>query len=178
MLARYAALVAKVDAFVERVESRYRDEMPCAAGCDRCCHVRLTITPVEAAAIDAWASALAPDVRRALADAARRGAPDDDRCAALDDSGRCRIYAARPLVCRSHGVPIRQRDHRHLPVIHSCELTFRTRSPAEVTSDCVLDQELVSTTLGLIDRAFAAESGADTRRVALREVLIGLRPPE
>jgi Fe-S-cluster containining protein len=165
----YAALVAKVDAFVERVTARHADDLRCAAGCASCCHDRLTLTTVEADAIIAWAAAQPADAIAAIADAARE-APID-RCAALDDADRCRIYAARPLVCRSHGVPIRLHE-RGLPVVTACTLNFTARGPAAADADCVLDQTLVSTTLGVIDRA----AGGDVdQRVDLAELLAHLQ---
>ena len=172
---RYRDLTARVDAFVARVAERHPDDLRCAAGCDGCCRTRLTITAVEAVAIETWA-ATQPHTTTATIAAAARAATDVTRCAALDDAGRCRIYAARPLVCRSHGVPIRLRDARGLPVVTSCELNFTARGPAAADADCVLDQELVSTTLGLIDRAAADPAGTDRPRRALAEVLAGLAP--
>ena len=140
---------------------------------------RLTITAVEADAIASWAATVPAEARAAIAAAAEVPAdPAAPRCAALDPDGRCRIYPARPLVCRSHGIPIRLRappadaldarrrgagpdnaswDGRGLAVITACELNFTAAGPAAADPDCVLDQELVSTTLGLIDRAARAE---------------------
>jgi hypothetical protein len=107
-----------------------------------CCHDRLTVTTVEADAIRAHVAAMSPAARAALASQMR-----DDRCAALDDAGRCQIYDARPLVCRSHGVPIRTTAPGHLPVITSCSLNFTARGPAAADPDCVLDQATLSTIL-------------------------------
>lgn len=148
---RYLALRDRVDAFVGRVEARHRAELQCRPGCDGCCRTRLSVAAVEAAAIRAWLAGRPVDERQAIARAAATATAD--RCAALADDGRCRIYPARPLVCRSHGVPIRLRDGRGLPVVTACELNFTGRGPATADPDCVLDQELVSTTLGLVDRA-------------------------
>ncbi len=161
MDARYRTLAERVDAFVARVGARHPDDLRCRPGCDGCCRTRLTITTVEANAIARWAATKPVEVRAAIAAAAL--GPDDPaapRCAALDADGRCRIYPARPLVCRSHGIPIRLRDGRGLPVITACELNFTAAGPAAADPDCVLDQELVSTTLGLIDRAVRAERAA------------------
>ena len=164
--APYAALVAKVDAFVERVTARHAAELACRPGCASCCHTRLSVAAVEADAIAAWADGQPAAVRAAIAAGARRAAPE--RCAALDDDDRCRIYPARPLVCRSHGVPIRLHE-RGLPVVTACHLNFTARGPAAADADCVLDQTLVSTTLGVIDRA--AGGG---ERVDLTELLAAL----
>ncbi|HEX7836931.1 MAG TPA: YkgJ family cysteine cluster protein [Kofleriaceae bacterium] len=150
--------------------------MQCDAGCSDCCHVRLTITAVEAAAIRAHVTTWTNEQRRNLADTGpidrRSRAPGDgdpdgiaggagvlprgiDRCAALDPAGRCKIYLARPLVCRSHGVPIRMRRGA-LPVVESCHRNFTRTTP---DPDCVLDQETLSATLLAVDVAEAQGTG-------------------
>ncbi len=170
LLERHAVLCRKVDDFAARVQARHAAEMSCRAGCDGCCHARLTITTLEAEAVRAWLAGLSLASRAAVRDAAARAQPT--RCAALDDEGRCRIYAARPLVCRSHGVPIRARSERGLPVIHACELNFVARGPAAVEPGDVLDQETLSTVLFALDAALARARGAQAgARVDLAELL-------
>lgn len=160
-MSRYGELVAKVDAFFTRVEQRHGSEMQCQTGCSDCCHARLTVTTVEA---DAIRSELAtwPAERRAALAAAAAVAPAD-RCAALDAGGRCAIYAARPLVCRSHGVPVRLTS-RSLPVVESCFRNFTRVAP---DADCILDQATLSAMLLAVDR----DAGHDGTRVDLAELL-------
>ena len=155
-MSRYAELAAKVDAFFKRVANRHGDDMQCGSGCSDCCHVRLTVTGVEAAAIRDEIAAWPPDQRAALA--ANAAAAPADRCAALDPGGRCLIYQVRPIVCRSHGAPIRMR-HDSLPVIESC---FRNFTHTEPAPDCVIDQETLSALVlavnsGELDRVDLAE---------------------
>lgn len=158
---RLGELTAKVDAFFTRVEQRHGDDMQCTTGCSDCCHVRLTVTSAEAAAIRAHLAALPPARRAALATSA--AASPDDRCAALDAGGRCQIYAARPVVCRSHGAPIRMRQGS-LPVVQSCHRNFTRVTP---DADCVLDQETLSALTLAVDRA----AGGDGTRVDLASLL-------
>jgi len=162
-MSRYRELTLKVDAFFQRVQARHGDAMDCNSGCSDCCHVRLTVTGVEAAAIRDELASWPEDRRQALA-AQARAAPAD-RCAALDRANRCSIYATRPIVCRSHGVPIRMRDHRSLPVIESCHRNFRGVAP---DADCILDQTTLSATLLAIDREAGGEGRFD-----LAEILAG-----
>jgi hypothetical protein len=173
---RYVELVGRVDAFFAKVLGRHRADMACAPGCDACCHVRPTVTLVEADAVRAHLATLPADERARIAARAAEP-PDDDRCAALDDDGRCAVYAARPLVCRSHGVPVRLRDARSLPLVSSCEKNFVARGPAAADPDCILDQETLSTVLAAVDAAHARERG---RPAGLREdlaaVLAGHEP--
>lgn len=59
-------------------------------------------------------------------------------CALLDASGRCRLYAHRPLSCRSYGMPVRLGE----VVLEPCPLNFTTAGPTEVeASTMVLDPD-------------------------------------
>jgi len=168
-VSRLSELHAKVDAFFARVEARHGDDMQCRTGCADCCRVRLTVTGAEAAAIRDEVAGWPAARRRALADADdadAAGPATGDRCAALDEADRCRIYAARPIVCRSHGVPIRMRRDS-LPVIEACARNFTRTEPA---ADCILDQ----TTLSALTLAIDREAGGDGARVELAALLAEL----
>lgn len=155
-MTRFGELTHKVDGFFARVAARHGDDMQCDTGCSDCCHVRLTITAVEAAAIRDLVTAWPADRRRTLATAGPA-----DRCAALDAAGRCRIYDARPLVCRSHGVPVRLR-RGSLPVVESCHRNFVRTAP---DADCILDQTTLSAMLLAIDAAAARQDAAPSTAV-------------
>lgn len=156
-----------------RVFERHRAAMKCGAGCAECCHQRLTVTGVEAEYIRAGLAKM---------DAGRRGrisanaiSVSEESCAALDGEGRCLIYELRPLVCRSHGAPIRTRDpERGLPVINACYLNFDGGEGLEALPDeDVVDQATVSTVLGALDAAFADERGLERgRRFDLARLLV------
>lgn len=160
---RYGQLVDKVDAFFSRAQARHPGEIRCASGCSDCCEDGLTITGVEAAAIRAYLTALPTDARARLG---ARAAGGGGRCAALDEDGRCAIYPARPLVCRSHGLPIRLREGG-LPVVRACAHNFTGGLPDD---DCVLDQATLSTLLAAVDRACGGTPG---ERFAVRALVQG-----
>jgi Fe-S-cluster containining protein len=172
---RYRELAARVDAFFAKVRARHEADMVCAPGCDACCRVRPTITRVEADEIRALVASLAaPERERLVARALAAGA---GRCAALDDDGRCAVYAARPLVCRSHGVPVKLHE-LSLPLVSSCEKNFVHRGPSAADVDCILDQETLSTILHAIDAAHALERGASPgEREDLAAVISGRAAP-
>lgn len=162
--------------------------MQCQTGCSDCCHVRLTITSVEAAAIRDLVAGWSSERRRTLAPTGPTDEPGEisggsagglpqgiDLCAALDGAGRCKIYEARPLVCRSHGVPIRLRRGA-LPVVQACHRNF-TRTTAD--PDCILDQTTLSAMLYAVDAAEApagppTEPGRSGHEPARRVDLAGL----
>jgi Fe-S-cluster containining protein len=164
-VSRLDELSAKVDAFFARVEARHGDDMQCSTGCSDCCHVRLTVTHVEAAAIRAELARWSPDRRAALV--ANVAAARPDRCGALDPAGRCLIYAARPIVCRSHGAPIRLRQGS-MPVVQACHKNFTRVAP---DPDCVLDQETLSALVLAVDQAAASAPERDRPRIDLAQLL-------
>lgn len=170
--ARYGELCGKVDAFFARVQGRHGADMQCAAGCSACCLGRLSVTGVEAEEIRSAVASLSAEARRRVA--ARAAVEGKARCAALEEDGRCAIYSARPLVCRSHGLPIRMTTERGLPVVSSCHLNFTAAGPEAADQDCILDQATLSLTLGAIARAHAGETGGDpAERVSLADLLRG-----
>jgi hypothetical protein len=164
-VSRYPELAAKVDAFFARVQSRHAADLRCDTGCSHCCHVRLSITGVEAEAIRSEIGAWPEERRYTLRNTAAAALPD--RGAALDANGRCQIYAVRPIVCRSHGAPIRLRDGRSLPVVTSCPDNFTAHGPAAADPDCIIDQATLSAMTLAVDR----EAGGDGTRFDLAALL-------
>jgi len=167
-VSRLGELTRKVDGFFARVADRHGAEMQCATGCSDCCHVRLTITGVEAAAIRGYVASWPRERRDQLA-VTQPSAPRAERCAALDAAGRCRIYDARPLVCRSHGVPIRM-QRGGLPVIQNCHHNFHRTAP---DADCILDQTTLSALLLAVDTA-ERPTGEPAHRIDLASLLADL----
>jgi uncharacterized protein len=175
LLSTYAELCAKVDAFFVAVHARQRAQMACRPGCDACCQVQLSVTTVEAAAVARAVAALPAPARARLR--ARASAPDAGRCAALEEDGRCAVYAARPLVCRSHGLPVRMGTRRGLPLVQSCELNFVTGGPASAPAADILDQEKLSVILHSVDATYRAAAGkGGPQRRELATVLRGEQP--
>ncbi len=167
MSSEYDALRAKVDGFAEAVAAR-RGDLTCRAGCSACCQVELEVSEVEAAPIERALRALSPAARARLAERVPRAGA----CVMLEPDGRCAIYPARPLVCRTQGLPLRY-PAGTLPTdaaqgrvpggdVTWCPLNFRDGPPAP---EDVLDAERVDVMLALVNRR---ASDRPLRRVALR----------
>ncbi len=164
---RYAELCRRVDAFFAEVSQRAGADMACRAGCDLCCKTQLSVTTLEAAVLREGLLAASDELKQRLR--ARLSSPPAERCLLLGDDGRCQAYDARPLVCRSHGLPLRLRTPRGLEIVSSCELNFQD---ADVEADMVLDQERLSTILGALDSAFSGAAGRPRgARTPIREVV-------
>ncbi len=174
---RLVELYAKVDAFFARVAERFPGPggVTCHAGCDACCRRRFTITAIEAEVVAEGLATLPAAEVDALA--ARAASGDPGVCPALGEGGRCGIYAFRPVVCRSHGLPIRFASPRALPVLDACPKNFEAHDLGALPADVVLDQTTLSTVLGALDAARAAEAGRPPgARVPLADVIGRERP--
>jgi hypothetical protein len=173
-LHEYRAAVAKIDDAVARASASAADALACKRGCASCCVDGLSVLPVEAAAIRA--SGLAPPAR-----------PTADRgmCAFLDHEGACSIYAARPVLCRTHGMALKMaeavddaeanaRPASALRIlgddVTACALNFTNRSPR---ASEVLDATRLSMLVVTVDRRYRARAGIadaadEDARIALR----------
>lgn len=102
----YAALAARADEFFSATLAADPDSFACQRGCAQCCHVDLSLSPVETAAVRNHLEAN-DGARLRIQSRANARAEDDTRCVMLDDNGACDIYEARPLVCRTQGLALR-----------------------------------------------------------------------
>lgn len=121
-------LRGRVDAHFAAAQARTPEAFACRAGCDSCCHHRFGVYAAEA-----------EPIRRALADLSvrtpvlrnriREQADDpahQHHCALLVD-GACAVYAERPTICRSHGLPVAVADPT--PRVDHCPLNFTAGPP-------------------------------------------------
>jgi len=161
-LRNYRQLVARVDELCARIEGDFREGIACRRGCDGCCR-HLSLFPVEAAALAA-ALAEAPAALAAQIRERARAAGEDGPCPLLKD-GACLLYAARPLICRTHGLPLLgRRDGERF--IDYCPLNFQGME--SLPASAVIDLETLNATLAAVNRLFVKESGGDEARAEER----------
>ncbi len=102
----YGALTDRADGFFAATVIADAESFACRRGCAQCCHVELSLSPVETAAVRGhFATHDGAQARIQSRAAARDGR--DTRCVMLDNDGACDIYDARPLVCRTQGLALR-----------------------------------------------------------------------
>jgi uncharacterized protein len=172
MNSEYRALVAKVSASTDAIGERRKSDITCSAGCSSCCHAWLTVSTVEAEEVVLALAALPAGERRAVrargvVELARELAGQaPERCALLDDDGRCAVYAGRPLVCRTQGHALRYPAGlipaaaitRTTPngELTWCPLNYDTHEP---NAEDVLDAERVDQILAVVAERHAVAHG-------------------
>ena len=102
-LENYKQLTARIDSLCNDIAAALGEQITCTAGCSSCC-TSITVFPVEAAAMRETLANLpeqqAEEIRRHVSEHA-----DEERCPLLLHH-RCLLYDARPIICRTHGLPI------------------------------------------------------------------------
>jgi len=172
-IARYLALRDRIDAEAARLTALHGDNITCHPGCTSCC-TNLTVFPVEFFAIrremdkDGVVPADIPFDPVAV-------------CGFLHE-GRCRIYPYRPIICRTHGLPILYLDDTSGALkweVSFCERNFTGPGPHEFTDETVLDIEELNAELYVINSAFVAslpeKKYHENSRIALKKLCKGAK---
>ena len=120
-------LRVELDAMTRRLSVLHAARLACKRGCSSCCVDDLSVFEVEAA----------PIRQRFAALLATEAPHPEGGCAFLDASGGCRIYAERPYVCRTQGLPLRWLDDEQEQTVERrdiCPLN-ETDEPIEELAD-------------------------------------------
>ena len=102
-LRNYLALLERVDQLCHGTQTRLASRISCRPGCDACCR-HLSVFAVEAAALKEALNALPAAEADLIRQRARQAGPEAP-CPLLHD-GLCQLYRARPIICRTHGLPL------------------------------------------------------------------------
>ena len=158
-IAAIDAFHREVDAVAARLAERHAARMQCRRGCSGCCVDDIAVFAIEAEVIR----------RRHLA--VLESAPHrEGACAFLDAEGACRIYADRPYVCRTQGLPlswIGEEDGQLVERRDICELNEPGHPPlVELRREECWPLGPAETKLA----ALQAKHGERGQRIALREL--------
>lgn len=166
-----AALVqlrAAVQDHFEQALQRQPGAMQCKEGCSGCCKPGLSVFGLEAAKIRESLVALsqnAPALRDTVRRQGHRALEDPDsvsHCPLLVND-RCAVYEERPLICRSHGLPILSDPQGP---VRNCELNYQDQ---EALPASVLRLDAINLPLGV-----SAELWQQSTQTPLRESLADL----
>jgi Fe-S-cluster containining protein len=167
LLDNYRQLINRIDALCKGIESALGDQITCSDGCSSCC-TAITLFPVEAAALrealDALPENEAESIRQHVALYA-----SGERCPLLSHH-HCLLYNARPVICRTHGLPITYtEDHQHKSDCCPHNLT----EAETVSGSNVIDLDRLNTLLVAVNSLYLSQIDAMEypERITITEAL-------
>lgn len=169
-LQNYTALLIKVNALITGITAKYSTHISCQKGCDSCCR-HLSLSLVEGVAI-AVAVAELPQAKADYLRQKARTATADGPCPVLEN-GECAIYSHRPIICRTHGLPILIVEEKRQRV-DFCPKNFI--NIGTLPGDAVIALDLLNTILAAVNKNFATEFSstglAEMERMTIAEALL------
>lgn len=161
-LADYLRLRSDLDILCERLTEAHDEHLKCAPGCHKCC-MDFSIFPVE------FFSILKENENKKvkISNIAAEG-----ECLFLID-GLCSIYESRPIICRTHGLPILSMGEDDWELSY-CELNFISDDMPEFEESNTFPQDLYNSKLFLNNREFVNsikdKSYSETDLLSLKEL--------
>lgn len=162
IIRQYRLLRDDIDCHVRQLLKLHSEAIQCRPKCVDCC-INLTVWPVEFYAIlDELKAANVKPIFDPLAP-----------CGFLKDS-LCQIYPFRPIICRTHGLPLVYLDDEQDEPTYGvtfCEKNFQDTDELAFGPDNTLDMDAVNGTLARLHTAFleaGKQEGPDVHgRIAL-----------
>ena len=162
----YHQLLADLDAEIARIGEMHAATLSCRPRCSSCC-VAFSVLPIEAACLRKALAALPSASRERLGHTLAEG---HDHCPLLIDD-LCSIYAARPVICRTQGLPLAYVDEERQAIeVSACPLNF----PNEYAfaPESLLFMDGFNTRLSELNHAWCRTLGLPPdRRIPLREIV-------
>lgn len=146
---QYEQLQKKTDLFFEKVSSQHFEKIQCRKGCYQCCKANLNISIIEKEYIEQTISKDLELLSKIKKNVERKN-KDTKYCSFLGEQGECLIYNARPLICRSHGIPIQVKESDTIKR-DVCELNFIDIDLNQLETDHILNIDTLNTILSVLN---------------------------
>ncbi len=141
---KYRKLTGQIDKASQQLEKLHRPHMECRKGCSACC-MDYKIFPIEFYSI---LEKITEQAIRINAEAA------DGDCVFLVDHA-CAIYEWRPIICRTHGLPLLYTNDEGEWELSACELNF-TEFDEEFHTDNTFPQDKYNSRLFMLNKELVA----------------------
>lgn len=144
----YKLLRNKIDNLANHLEKSHKNHIECKKGCDMCC-MDYNIFPLEFYFIvkDLKEKKLLPE---------NSSNNKENSCVFLIKHS-CSIYQQRPIICRTHGLPLLFMNEDSDWELSACELNFTQFNFEEFTLKNTFPQDKYNSKLFLLNKAFISE---------------------
>jgi Fe-S-cluster containining protein len=158
---KYLKLRKEIDKTCDTLHEIHKKHTACKLGCDECC-MNFRLLPVEFHSI----CFSLKDSKTTI-----NNNPDQDSCLFLHNHS-CLIYQNRPIICRSHGLPILDMDQEGEDwELSFCPLNFNATKDEYFTHQNCYHQDSFNSKLYLLNLEFIkAHDGIEYKRDEMIEI--------
>ena len=177
----YQQFLEQINGLSARLSAHYAKHLVCRAGCSSCCHHHLSVFQVEADFVAAAITALPVAVQQQVVEQARevleKETDDLPVVCPMLVAERCAIYDARPVICRTQGLPLLLEAEDGTPAVDFCPLNFTApQALADLTEDKLVQLEAINLQLAVLNlqhcRAQGLTDEQSGTRVTMSEVIL------
>ncbi len=147
---KYLKLLNEINSISQTLENEHKKHINCKSGCDLCC-MDYSIFPIEFYFILEKLKKQNPEM-----DSLEVGKSENE-CIFLKDHS-CTIYNSRPIICRTHGLPLLYTNDDGEWELSTCELNFTKYKFEKFTPKNTFPQDKFNSKLFLINKEFISES--------------------
>jgi Fe-S-cluster containining protein len=141
-------LLNKIKHQADALEEIHKNHLKCRNGCDLCC-IDFSILPVEFYFI-------LNELKNRNFKVESDLNTENETCVFLKN-GSCTIYEQRPVMCRTHGLPLLYANDDGEWELSACELNFTEFDFDEFTEENTFSQDKYNSKLFLLNREFIAD---------------------
>ncbi len=145
---KYKILLNEIQKQSNILEEMHSKHMKCRNRCDLCC-IDFSVFPVEFYFI-------LNELKKIDFEPEKYESTEDEICVFLKNSS-CTIYQQRPIMCRTHGLPLLYANDDGDYELSACELNFTEFNFEDFTMENTLPQDKYNSKLFLLNREFIAE---------------------
>jgi uncharacterized protein len=141
-LAEYFSIRDEIDSLCLKLEEIHKEHFACSPGCHKCC-MDFSIFPIEFYSILKEKNGQKTSINQNTS---------GEDCVFLIE-GLCTIYKSRPVICRTHGLPLLFMGEDQWELSY-CELNFTGRNMPDLNESNTFPQDRFNSSLFMINREF------------------------
>ena len=145
---KYILLRDEIDNKSLEIETEHTKHIECKKGCDMCC-MDYKIFPIEFHYIinDLNTKKIVPEISTVI---------KEGGCIFLKNHA-CTIYNQRPVICRTHGLPLLFMNDNNDWELSVCDLNFKKYNFEDFTLDNTFPQDKYNSKLFMLNKEFISE---------------------
>jgi len=145
---KYLELRNEIEILAEKLEKQHKRHLKCKVGCDLCC-MDYSVFPIEFHFIlnQLRAQSETPQINKNTT---------EEDCIFLNKN-KCSMYTERPIICRTHGLPLLFVGENGDWELSACELNFTEFDMEDFSEENTFSQDKFNSKLFMLNKAFIAD---------------------